>query len=65
MSKIKKQITVEESINRSLLSILNEMRFFGAGKRGVQAHYNGRFVDLKRDCQRIINAIERWEENSG
>lgn len=63
--KVFKQITPEESINRSLISILNEIKYTTAGRRGIQTAYFGRFIDLKKDCLRIINAIERWEIDNG
>lgn len=65
MSKIRRLPTVDELLNISLANILNNIKYNNPNEKGSRAVYFGRFVDLKKDCQRIINAIEQLEEKNG
>lgn len=65
MSKIKRLPTVDEAIHEYLGHILNEIRYVNPNGKGVRAAYYGRLVDLKKNCMRIVNAIESQEKDNG
>lgn len=64
MKKIKRKPTVDELINLSLTNILNNLKYLNPNGKGVRVAYYGRFEDLRKDCQRIINVIESQGEDN-